>query len=492
MPEGNRAPRVVAPAWPAATIVGLFLIAAIPLATSGSLAGRPGFDQFNYHEPMIREMARTWPRADVGNGLSATTPLYHWLLAGVARFISDSTAVLQLVAAGFTAALLALLVRAVVAARPDRPLAALLLAAPFAASLYVFPSGVWLLPDNAGWLGVLAVWLLALRHDWTTRHAIVAALVLALLALTRQIHIWTAAPIWAAAWLGRRSDADDAGGAFLPWAQLLAPSPDRVRRILLAGALTLPAFAVVAGFVALWGGLTVPRFQGFYRGIGPAVPAFTLTLLAGYSVFYAGWLIPGLVETLRRRGVAMVVAAAIGLVVAVIPQTTYSIADGRFAGLWNLARGLPVIADRSPLFLVGAPIGAAVLVLWLASLSLRDRVVMLTAIVAFTAAQTTSSQVWQRYQEPMLLMFVILAATRSRSARRDDAIPRWCRAWMVAGPALLAVLFASLTATTLARGTDARAVPRDPLTSPHYRGPPTPPPRVYTEEPIEPAGTSSP
>ncbi|QKK07328.1 MAG: hypothetical protein HND58_03625 [Planctomycetota bacterium] len=34
---------------------------------------------------------------------------------------------------------------------------------PLAVSMAVFYSATWLLPDNAGWLGVLAVWLLALR-----------------------------------------------------------------------------------------------------------------------------------------------------------------------------------------------------------------------------------------------------------------------------------------------------------------------------------------
>jgi hypothetical protein len=121
------------------------------------------------------------------------------------------------------------------------------------------------------------------------------------------------------------------------------------------------------------------------------------------------------------------------------------------------------------------------LVLWLAALGLRDRVIFLAAFVAFEAAQTANPQVWQRYQEPFLLMFVALAASRA-SPRGPASGP--IRAAMLGGPALLALAFTGLTALTLARGDDARASPRDPRTSPHYRGPPQAVPPVYTEEPL--------
>lgn len=473
-----------APWWPTAVILGLFAAAAIPLILTGGVPGRAGWDHYNFHEPMIRRVAREWPWPDVSNYLSATTPLYHWLLAAVARYISDSTAVLQIVAAGFTVALLALLVRAVTAALPDRPALALVLVAPFAASLYVFPSGVWLLPDNAGWLGVLAVWLVALRPNWAWRHMLLAAGILLLLVLTRQIHIWAAALVWAAAWLGACEHPDDPAGPILPVAWLLHPRADRLCGAALAGVLTLPAFAIVAGFVAVWGGLTVPRFQGLYAGLGPATPAFLLSLLAVYSAFYAGWLLPGVGESMRRHGAALIAAAAVGLVLAVIPETTYSVEAGRFGGLWNLTRKVPAIAERSPVLLVGAPLGAATLVLWLAVLSVRDRVIMLTALVAFGAAHSASPQTWQRYQEPMLLMLIVLAAARSRTASRSAVPSRWGRAAVVAGPVALAIIFAAQNAAAVARGKDARTVPREPLTSPHFRGPPMTPPAEYTEEPL--------
>jgi hypothetical protein len=83
----------------------------------------------------------------------------------------------------------------------------------------------------------------------------------------------------------------------------------------------------------------------------------------------------------------------------------------------------------------------------------------------------------------MLLMFVILAAVRTPAARTFATQPAMVRAAMIGGPAVLAVCFAGLTAG-VPRHDQASSLPREPLTSPHYRGPPEPTPPVYTEGPL--------
>ncbi len=468
-------------AWPAAVVVALFIAAAVPIILGGTLPGRPGWDHYNYHEPMIRSLAGTWPRGDCSNYLSATTPLYHWLLAGVARHVSDALPVLRLAGALFTAGLLGLLAWGCGRALPDHPASAFVLVLPFAASLYVFPPGCWLLPDNAAWLGVLGVWLIALRPAAEARGLVAGGAVLFLLVLTRQIHVWAAALVWTAAWLGRDAVPEAERSWLIPPA-LLRPTGARVTRALAGFAITLPAFGAVGLFAALWGGMIVPRYQGLYHGWGPSAPAFALSLLAAYSVFHVGWLAPGLAEAWRRHRSALMLGAALGFAAGVLPDTTYSIEGGRFGGLWNAAGRAPVVAGRASVLMpVLSALGGVTLVLWLAALGLRDRVIFLVAFVAFEAAQTANPQVWQRYQEPFLLMFVALAA--SRAAPRDR-VSGPVRAAMIGGPVLLALAFAGLTAMTLARSGDARADPRDPRTSPHYRGPPQAVPPVYTEEPI--------
>lgn len=53
------------------------------------------WDQVNYHEKVIRTFIDQWPAPDLSNYLSATTPLYHLLLASVGKLISVSPAALQ-------------------------------------------------------------------------------------------------------------------------------------------------------------------------------------------------------------------------------------------------------------------------------------------------------------------------------------------------------------------------------------------------------------
>src|SRR5205807_925172 len=78
---------------------------------------------------------------------------------------------------------------------------------PFAASVYVVSSAVWLLPDNAGWWGVLALMLISWRPrvDWRTW--LLGGLVLLALVFVRQVHAWAAGLLIITAWLGPAGDA---------------------------------------------------------------------------------------------------------------------------------------------------------------------------------------------------------------------------------------------------------------------------------------------
>lgn len=481
MAEAQRSTPARTPLWPTLAIVALFLAPALVLILSGALLGRPAWDQHNYHEPMIRTFAREWPNPDFSNYLSATTPLYHLVLAAVARYISSSTVALQIAGSLFTVALLALISHACARRMPGRPWLALAACLPLTASLYVFPAGVWLLPDNAGWLGVAALLLIALRPRVTVATLVAGAIVLGLLVLTRQIHVWCAALLWVVAWMGDRDGPTAVGDGepLLPVADLMTNASARLGRTLLAVVLTAPAFALVGLFVSTWGGLTVPRYQGMYHGWGPATPAFVLSLLAIYSVFFGGWLAPALLEAIRNRRATLACAAVLGLLAAAAPDTTYNLDQGRFSGLWQIVEKAPILAGRtSLLLLILAPLGAMALALWLAPLKRRARVVMLTAFVAFVASQMASPLPWQRYHEPMLLMLIALMACQAGDASSRAPV---LRSIMGAGPVLMACLFAVLTGLSINGGERAPDKPRDPRASPHYRGPPDPPPQVYIE-----------
>ena len=151
--ERSRAARWRAAAAPVIAMLVVFLGGASVLWGGGWMRGRAACDQVEYHLPAILKFAGELPRPDLRDYASATTPGYHLVLAGFVPLVSANALVLQIVASVFTVALLVAFGRllAMMAAGRERSgweLAALAL--PFAASPYVFTSGVWLLPDNSG------------------------------------------------------------------------------------------------------------------------------------------------------------------------------------------------------------------------------------------------------------------------------------------------------------------------------------------------------
>lgn len=449
------------PVLPAVVLVVVFLCAALPLILSGTSRGRGAYDQVNFHEPAIRTFIEQWPRPDVSDYLSATTPGYHIALAAIGVLAGDSTRTLQLagclMSAGF------LLTLGLGCSGDGRRWMALVRCLPVLCSLYVFSAGVWLLPDNAGWWGVLGVVLIALRRRVDAWTYIGGGLVLTLLVCFRQIHIWAAAPLWVAAWLGSVSCSDDAesesgegsDGSGRWSGSLFSDLPASIRRAGLMLIATLPAFAVLGWFVSEWGGLwggglVPPTFQNMYHGRSPAAPAFVLSLLAGFSVFFAGELVGPLARLWREHRAWVLTAAAAGLVVAIIPETCYDTAGGRFSGLWNVVRVVPTIGDRSPVVWVLSACGGVALLCWAWVLPFRDRWVIVSVLVGFTAAQAASPMLWQRYNEPMVLM--LLALMSGREPRRSAGVlERWSRPWRLVGPVVLALCLAGLTAVTIAR-----------------------------------------
>ena len=141
--------------WPVVSLVVVFFATTLPLIFSGKMLGRYAWDQINYHEQVVREFTQQWPRPDVSDYLSATTPLYHLVLAAVGRFVSASPMALQFVGSLFTLGLIVTMALAL--ARTATALRVFTFTLLLFFSHYVFTAGVWMLPDNAAWWGVLGV-----------------------------------------------------------------------------------------------------------------------------------------------------------------------------------------------------------------------------------------------------------------------------------------------------------------------------------------------
>jgi hypothetical protein len=438
-----------------AMLVGVFLVGAGVLWGLGWERGRAACDQNDYHLRVILKFARELPSPDLRDYLSATTPGYHLVLAAVARWMTANTVALQMLAAVFTVGMLG--VFGWMLAREGRRgggwVHALVLGVPVVMSQYVFGSGVWLLPDNAGWLAVLAV----IAMCWSVRRVSAAwlagcAVLLVGTVLVRQSHLWVAGVVVASAWLAGTREEDGC------LADAIARPSRRIGGTALALLACVPAVAVLAWFAQLWHGLMPPTFQPQHAvkggaGVNWATGPFILSLVAGYSVFYIGHVRAGLVRVWREAAWVLWAAAGVGLVWGALPETTY-MREPRASGLWNAVkmledRGIVIAHHTSPLIVVMAMVGAVMLVGWLALVEGKRRWIVAAVIAAFVAAQSANANCWQRYHEPLLLMVFALVAAGARPVEREG------RAWGVVrtvGPLGLGVALAVLTIVGLFKG----------------------------------------
>ena len=408
---------------------------------------RAAADQDGFHLKAIGQFALQWPCPDLRDYPSATTPGYHLALAWAKHVGVADVRWLRLAGAAFSAGLIGMLAWAVggrVGARGGRG-RAILLCLPLVASLYFITSAAWLLPDNAGWWGVLAVLVLALRRRVDRWTYLLGGLTLLLLMLVRQSHIAMAAVLWVAAWLGDEDAPKSPGG----WVN--GGSCKRTAWMVLA---TLPALVGLGWFVWMWGGLTPPSFAagaqaeaarlasgaGRHSGGNPAVPAMILAVAGAWGVFLVGWLGDARAwrTFCRRQWVWVVGGTLVGVMVAILPQTGFDPAAGRMSGFWNLGAKLPMVAGRSVLITGLAMLGGSVLGLWCAVLNRRDRILFLSAWGVFATAQCANAMAWQRYYEPfVLMMFALFAARLPGSAKPNVAA--------VVGTVLLTMVLAAIT-----------------------------------------------
>lgn len=453
-------PRLRAILLPAILAAGVFFLACLFFIFSGLVPTRAAYDQMHYHEPTVRLFAPQLPRPDFYDYYSATTPGYHVVLAAVARVVSDSTQALQVTSALIGCALIALLAAAcatILRAHPangatpppSRLLSTLLpaaLALPLGCSMYVFQSGAWLLPDNAGWFLALCVCLLVLRA--VSPHAraregliLLAGLVVALVVFTRQSHAWTAGVVWLGGWLAatlapasRAESHPDPFRLALMRDALFTSIPKRVAWAAAAIIATIPAILTLLYFVNLWDGLTPFRFQYQHQGKSPAALAMTLAIVGLFSIFLVPIVLPLLARLWNTRDSittpfangrwAILTAITIALLASVIPNTTYSIDDGRWTGLWNLVRATPTIANHtSPLLLALALIGSISLVAWLSAWpTWSQRLVILAMLLGCTASVAAGSELWPRYLEPMALIVIALSAAHALAAAASNPV----------------------------------------------------------------------
>lgn len=411
-------------------------------------------DAFKYHIPVIETMADEWPDVDIVNYRSATSPGYHLAMAAARRLGVNDAGLrwINLLAGcafvGFVGAFAAY-------ASGWRLGAAL--AAPVVVSPYVLSSTCWITTDNAALAFVALAIGCAAFGSGSARASALGGLGATLAVAIRQLHIWPIAP------LSLSMKAGSGMLARLPIARDIAarlglePPTQRMNwtRFVVGSLAVLAPMLLLGFFVWHWQGLMPPMYREKHAsGVSWSMPALALSLCAifGCALLAHAW--EG-VKSLRPRDPWMWGAIALGLFVALAPETSWNDPSGRkFGWLWEIVRRVPDVADRSVLFAILAPLGAVVLLcFWRAAArsgNARIATILLFSGVCWCAAQMMNAQAWQRYAEPPVLAGVIwlsAAALPSREVRA--AWPGFVRLGVVAGPLSLSAWLFTVSVVTI-------------------------------------------
>lgn len=486
-----RVPRALKRHWSLASLLGLYLVIAAPLAAFESARSTfpippiadslnetadspesvdasprgpafrdlPGaypsevFDQDQYHWLVIDTMADQWPLVDVIDYRSATTPGYHFLQA---TLLSITGARWPLHAANIAIGMSVILALYTTLLPLAGPMRASLLAAPAALSPFTLSATIWLTTDALALLLIVLAVGLATTRAYTPGRCLRAGAWSAGAVLVRQIHIWPLAPVGllglAASPLARRLPA---------WLRRTdAPEPAR-RRALLVGVAAAAIPVVALGlFVAFWGGLIPPNdfIRGVHdpinsdRSINLAALPFGLAVAAIFAVPAALALTDHPLRTGLARWRTLALVALLGALPALLVPSTHAPPERGFGWLWvaidtldaRLFANFPLAGalidhQRSlTLALLGVAGAKSCALLWIAARS-RERTgrasaILLTAL-GFLCAQAVNPMAWQRYFEPILFAMLAMLAALCIAPEDRAGRPRW--PWLLLGLLIL-------------------------------------------------------
>jgi hypothetical protein len=357
-------------------------------------------DEKEWHLPAVRQIAAKWPALDMQiDCFSASPPGYHWMLAGLSSVSGGALPVIRLWNACFGFGVLILLY-AWISARSE-PARAFVLLAPLALSNFIIKSAAWVVTDNAGLLFAVAALLAALTTPPQTGRSSVWA---ALTVFTRHIQAWVLAP--------------------LALSVLLNGPPRRLTRLFW---LVLP-LGVLGLLVTAWGGLVPPQWKAANVGMSTCPQAYLLSLSVGFLILLLPVRYMG-AEHVQAEKNWLLAAACGGLLVSLLTVTAYDPSAGRWGGyLWSVASKFPNLAERSAFFLLAAPVGAVLwMLLWRGMMregAGKAGWLWAAALIAWMVSLVVCRQVFQRYFEPLILIFIALAAVLPMT-RVPDFGGRW-------------------------------------------------------------------
>jgi 4-amino-4-deoxy-L-arabinose transferase-like glycosyltransferase len=389
--------------WRAAALLALPFLAGV-IGLRGLTHVMPTFhagDELTYHLPTIEQFARQLWTPDLVHYPAAQTPLFHLLIAAWSRVVGLELWRLRIVEVLISYGVALMLYRLLRRYAGFGMGGAVLLAALFACSPYVFGQSFILVTDNLGLLLTLVALerLLAFERGGGLQAFALACGAIALALLTRQ----------SVAWLG-----------LLAFAVLVLHVP-RERRTLVGGValLALAALPLLA-LVLAWHGLVPPTADPASCGLcSPAdgrlgwagdsrlrAPLYAVAIAAVYGTLLHG---PALWDELRSGGRRAwrlpLAAAAAGVVALLIVPLAYHTGDEGW--VWRLARSGPEPLGTAWVLWPLVPLGCAALAMIARRCGLRSLPVLLLG--SFLLAQLATRLAYQKYFDPFVLLALLLA-----------------------------------------------------------------------------------
>ena len=394
-----------------------FLVVAV--ASRGLTAPFPAAltaDEAASHYPTILRFAADWPRVDLTSYHSVTTPLFHLLMAGLARLVGGDLFKLRL-ANALIAWLAVLAFHRLLRVHFAQPTGSALLQSLVLALIpYGFANSFVLMTDPLAWL----LWFVAMH------------LTLRLAARPRALDQALLPLCFGAAVLTRQSSL-----ALAPLILVVLGSRWGWRsRRLLAVAVSLAVAALpYAALVRRWGGSVPVEMAGaFVSSSGnPKAFAFMLCVVGLYLPFYLVGLGAGAAAQPRRWVPVAVAAAAAAafLIVAPMRATAWD-----FGVLWRLAAAGPSWRDTSPWFWLLLPAGFYAV--WLSVAGAWGLRLAPLFLLSYGLPFLVSRVITQRHFETAAIVFLSLALSE-RAAPPPRAV-----GWSLAALALVAALFDGL------------------------------------------------
>ncbi|NQT24469.1 hypothetical protein HQ585_03870 [candidate division KSB1 bacterium] len=367
----------------------IFLTLTVPLILKPELDIFDAEDERRFHHPTIETFNEQFPNLDLKNYSSATTPLYHLFMAGVAHLFGTAIIPLRLISAMISLGCL-LMFYFYLTKRGDR-IKAFYFSILFLFSPYFVGPAVRLSTDNAALLFMLlSIYSMDFEYS-NIKKNIIANIFIFCTVLIRQLYVWLI-------------------GAFLITKLRKYKSKSELKDLFLK---ILPVIIPVTGigyFIGLWQGLTPPQFSAEHTAfkLNWNALVYILSLMGIYGVFFGFWLIYlNHSDQVKNYIYTILIGSGIGYLLIHPVSNAYSADRGERGGaLWLIASYLPNVLSTSVVFFIFFPIGI-VCVYWMGRYLLaRQDYLMIVCFVFWLLANLANYKIFQKYYEPFILISI--------------------------------------------------------------------------------------